>query len=258
MNAERRARHLAPLALGSPCLAGRAGVVGTDAARDRTRSTTRTSQSIANAARRPLRGGRREPLRRDGLGRRRGSRPRRASCTRPITGRTCCCPRASSSGIGAACCHGKLVVVEDFAIKMGAPLPPAGQAIPPTLTDRRHRTRAAPTARRHGAVTTLAAREPPRCLLAHLARPRRDAHPRRRQLGGRRRRALGRARPQRRGQDDAAAHRGALPAPDERHRRRARPAARPLRRPDPARADRVLVAGARRPPRAEHDGRRRS
>jgi uncharacterized protein YkwD len=34
-------------------------------------------------------------------------------------------------GIGAACGGGILIVVEDFAIKAGAPLPPAGQAVPP-------------------------------------------------------------------------------------------------------------------------------
>ena len=33
-------------------------------------------------------------------------------------------------GIGAACGGGKLVVVEDFAITVGSPLPPAGQAVP--------------------------------------------------------------------------------------------------------------------------------
>jgi uncharacterized protein YkwD len=34
-------------------------------------------------------------------------------------------------GIGVTCSGGRLVVVEDFGIKMGAPLPPANQAIPP-------------------------------------------------------------------------------------------------------------------------------
>jgi hypothetical protein len=29
------------------------------------------------------------------------------------------------------CLQGKLMVVEDFAIKMGAPLPPPNQGIPP-------------------------------------------------------------------------------------------------------------------------------
>jgi Cysteine-rich secretory protein family len=42
-------------------------------------------------------------------------------------------PQGQLVGIAALCSHGKLMVVEDFAIKMGAPLPPAGQAIPPTL-----------------------------------------------------------------------------------------------------------------------------
>jgi uncharacterized protein YkwD len=36
-------------------------------------------------------------------------------------------------GIAAVCSQGTLMVVEDFAIKMGAPLPPPGQAIPPEL-----------------------------------------------------------------------------------------------------------------------------
>jgi hypothetical protein len=36
-------------------------------------------------------------------------------------------------GIAAVCAHGTLMVVEDFAIKMGAPLPPPGQPIPPEL-----------------------------------------------------------------------------------------------------------------------------
>ena len=39
-------------------------------------------------------------------------------------------PQGQLVGIGAVCSHGKLMVVEDFAIKMGAPLPPAGQPIP--------------------------------------------------------------------------------------------------------------------------------
>ena len=40
-------------------------------------------------------------------------------------------PQGQLVGIAAACLHGKLMVVEDFAIKMGAPLPPAGQGIAP-------------------------------------------------------------------------------------------------------------------------------
>jgi len=40
-------------------------------------------------------------------------------------------PQGQLVGIGAACFHDRLVVVEDFAIRMGAPLPPAGQPIPP-------------------------------------------------------------------------------------------------------------------------------
>ena len=46
-------------------------------------------------------------------------------------------PQGQLVGIGAACLHGKLMVVEDFAIKMGAPLPPPGQADPADEPDRR-------------------------------------------------------------------------------------------------------------------------
>ena len=60
-----------------------------------------------------------------------------------------------------------------------------------------------------------------------------------------RRRALGRARLERRGQDDAAAHRRALPAPVVGNGRRARPAPRPHRRAHAAGTHRVLVARAR-------------
>jgi len=40
-------------------------------------------------------------------------------------------PQGQLVGIGAACLDGTLMVVEDFAITMGAPLPPSGQAVPP-------------------------------------------------------------------------------------------------------------------------------
>jgi uncharacterized protein YkwD len=40
-------------------------------------------------------------------------------------------PQGQLVGIGAACLHGTLMVVEDFGIKMGAPMPPAGQSTPP-------------------------------------------------------------------------------------------------------------------------------
>ena len=40
-------------------------------------------------------------------------------------------PQGQLAGIGAACLNGTLMVVEDFAIRMGAPLPPAGQPVPP-------------------------------------------------------------------------------------------------------------------------------
>ncbi len=40
-------------------------------------------------------------------------------------------PQGQLVGIGAACLNGTLMVVEDFAIRMGAPLPPAGQPVPP-------------------------------------------------------------------------------------------------------------------------------
>jgi len=39
-------------------------------------------------------------------------------------------PQGQLVGIGAACLHGTLMVVEDFAITMGSPLPPAGQSVP--------------------------------------------------------------------------------------------------------------------------------
>jgi uncharacterized protein YkwD len=40
-------------------------------------------------------------------------------------------PQGQLVGIGAACSGGTLVVVQDFAINMGAPLPPANQGVPP-------------------------------------------------------------------------------------------------------------------------------
>jgi uncharacterized protein YkwD len=40
-------------------------------------------------------------------------------------------PQGQLVGIGAACSGGTLVVVQDFAINMGAPLPPAGQGVLP-------------------------------------------------------------------------------------------------------------------------------
>ena len=40
-------------------------------------------------------------------------------------------PQGRLVGIGAACGGGKLVVVEDFAINSGAPLPPPNQAVAP-------------------------------------------------------------------------------------------------------------------------------
>jgi uncharacterized protein YkwD len=39
-------------------------------------------------------------------------------------------PQGQLVGIGAACLNGTLMVVEDFAITMGSPLPPAGQSVP--------------------------------------------------------------------------------------------------------------------------------
>jgi uncharacterized protein YkwD len=39
-------------------------------------------------------------------------------------------PQGQLVGIGAACLDGTLMVVEDFAINMGAPLPPSGQSVP--------------------------------------------------------------------------------------------------------------------------------
>ena len=40
-------------------------------------------------------------------------------------------PQGQLVGISAMCLHGQLMVVEDFAIRMGAPLPPPHQGIPP-------------------------------------------------------------------------------------------------------------------------------
>jgi hypothetical protein len=40
-------------------------------------------------------------------------------------------PQGQLVGIAAVCFRGKLMVVEDFAIKAGSPLPPSGQSIPP-------------------------------------------------------------------------------------------------------------------------------
>jgi uncharacterized protein YkwD len=40
-------------------------------------------------------------------------------------------PQAQVVGIGAVCVGSKLIVVEDFGIRAGAPLPPAGQGVLP-------------------------------------------------------------------------------------------------------------------------------
>ncbi len=42
-------------------------------------------------------------------------------------------PQGQLVGIGAVCSGGRLIVVEDFGINMGAPLPPANPAAPPAL-----------------------------------------------------------------------------------------------------------------------------
>ena len=56
-------------------------------------------------------------------------------------------PQGQLVGIAALCSGGKLIVVEDFAIKMGAPLPPAGQAHPAA------RTRSSPPTGRRALLT---------------------------------------------------------------------------------------------------------
>jgi uncharacterized protein YkwD len=40
-------------------------------------------------------------------------------------------PQGQLVGIGTVCSGGKLIVVEDFGINMGAPLPPANQGVAP-------------------------------------------------------------------------------------------------------------------------------
>ena len=77
--------------------------------------------------------------------------------------------------------------------------------------------------------------------------------PRRHRLDGRARRALGRARRERRGQDDAAAGRRALPASVVGHRRRARPDASAAPTCARSRTHRVLLPRARGPARTVDD-----
>ena len=128
MNAERAARHLAPLGWDS-LLATRAGswahtLLATDA------FYHQNLQSIANVAR-----GRFEELGENifaGEGGGADAGAAHVGFMRSADHRAnMLLPQGQLVGIGAACFNGKLVVVEDFGIKMGAPMPPAGQPIPP-------------------------------------------------------------------------------------------------------------------------------
>ncbi len=128
MNAERGARGLAPLGW-DPLLAARAGswahtLLATDA------FYHQNLQGIANVAR-----GRFEELGENifaGEGSGADAGAAHVGFMRSADHRAnMLMPQGQLVGIGAGCLHGKLVVVEDFAIRMGAPLPPAGQPIPP-------------------------------------------------------------------------------------------------------------------------------
>jgi uncharacterized protein YkwD len=128
MNAERSARNLVPLAW-DPLLASRAGswahtLLANDAFHHQ------NLQTIANAAR-----GRFEELGENifaGGGSAADSGAAHVGFMRSADHRAnMLMPQGQLVGIGAACLNGKLIVVEDFAIRMGAPLPPAGQPVPP-------------------------------------------------------------------------------------------------------------------------------
>jgi len=128
MNAEREARNLAPLGWDS-LLATRARdwahtLLATDAFHHQ------NLQTIANAAR-----GRFEELGENifaGGGSAADAGAAHVGFMRSADHRAnMLLPQGQLVGIGAACLRGKLVVVEDFAIRMGAPMPPAGQPVPP-------------------------------------------------------------------------------------------------------------------------------
>ena len=128
MNAEREARNLAPLGWDS-LLATRARdwahtLLATDAFHHQ------NLQTIANAAR-----GRFEELGENifaGGGSAADAGAAHVGFMRSADHRAnMLLPQGQLVGIGAACLRGKLVVVEDFAIRMGAPMPQAGQPVPP-------------------------------------------------------------------------------------------------------------------------------
>jgi uncharacterized protein YkwD len=128
MNAERAARDLAPLGW-DPLLASRARawantLLATDAFHHQ------NLQMIANVAR-----GRFEELGENifaGGGSAADAGAAHVGFMRSADHRAnMLMPQGQLVGIGAACLQGKLVVVEDFAIRMGAPMPPNGQPVPP-------------------------------------------------------------------------------------------------------------------------------
>ena len=128
MNAERVARHLAPLDW-DPLLAARAGnwadtLLTTDSFHHQ------NLESIAQAAR-----GRFEELGENlfaGVGSGADAGAAHLGLMHSAGHRAnMLLPQGQLVGIGAACLAGKLVVVEDFAIRMGAPYPPPGEPVPP-------------------------------------------------------------------------------------------------------------------------------
>jgi uncharacterized protein YkwD len=128
MNAERRARHLAPLAW-DPLLAARANtwahsLQATDEFRHQNLGT------IAAAA-----NGRFSEVGENiysGTGSAADVGTAHLSLMRSLEHReNMLLPQGQLVGIGTVCTGGNLMVVEDFAIDMGAPLPPPGQSVPP-------------------------------------------------------------------------------------------------------------------------------
>ena len=148
------------------------------------------------------------------------------------------------------------------ALRRHGPRRPADRLHRPGPLDgrRRHRGRAAPPTSATPCAAALATGRPHvlELPITRLSRPPLrlsgvrvvrdgDRAARRHRLAGRARRALGGARPQRLGQDDAAARRVALPAPERRRRGGGRRAARAHRRARPAHADRPGQPRLRRP-----------
>ena len=84
-------------------------------------------------------------------------------------------PQGQLVGIGAVCSGGTLVVVQDFAINMGAPLPPAGQGVAPAQPGRRDQPRRRPLLEARERSVRSRPRELRPALLAHHARHRRHA-----------------------------------------------------------------------------------